>query len=88
MEVFVSCASQGAVARLRSDIERARNGVWIDRELEGGERWWDQILEHIRSCGLFVLPVERGLGALASLSQGSPARKRCTDPRFRYSSAT
>ena len=47
-------ANAEAVARLRSDIERARNGVWIDRELEGGEQWWDQILEHIRSCGLFV----------------------------------
>ena len=56
MEVFVSYARRDAeaVARLRSDIERARNGVWIDRELEGGEQWWDQILEHIRSCGLFV----------------------------------
>ena len=56
MEVFVSYARHDAeaVARLRSDIERARNGVWIDRELEGGDQWWDQILEHIRSCGLFV----------------------------------
>jgi hypothetical protein len=56
MEVFVSYARHDAeaVARLRSDIERSRNGVWIDRELEGGEQWWDQILEHIRSCGLFV----------------------------------
>ena len=83
MEVFVSYARRDAeaVARLRSDIERARNGVWIDRELEGGEQWWDQILEHIRSCGLFVF-------ALSEDSAHSPTRRRCTDPRFRCSSAT
>jgi hypothetical protein len=56
MEVFVSYARRDAdaVARLRSDIERSGHGIWFDRELEGGEQWWDQILEHIRSCGLFV----------------------------------
>jgi hypothetical protein len=56
MEVFVSYARRDAdaVVPLRSDIERSGHEVWFDRELEGGDQWWEQILEHIRSCDLFV----------------------------------
>jgi hypothetical protein len=54
--VFISYARRDEpVARaLRDDIERARRDVWFDRELEGGQAWWDTILGQIRSCELFV----------------------------------
>ena len=28
--------------------------MWFDRELTGGQSWWDQILEEVRGCDVFV----------------------------------
>lgn len=54
--VFVSYA--------REDVEAARRLVetlgqlglepWIDSELSGGQRWWDEVLSNIRSCDAFA----------------------------------
>jgi hypothetical protein len=33
--------------------------VWLDEELSGGQRWWDQILERIRDADLFVFILEQ-----------------------------
>jgi TIR domain len=53
--VFVSYA--------REDVETARRLVetlrqlgldpWIDNELSGGQRWWDEVLSNIRACDVF-----------------------------------
>ena len=48
-------------------IEYLGHEVWIDRELVGGRKWWDQILENIRGCDVFV----------AALSAQSLASKPC-----------
>jgi hypothetical protein len=62
VDVFVSYArSDAELARtLHADIERARRSVWIDHELEGAQAWWDQILDQIRACKLFVVAVSHG----------------------------
>jgi hypothetical protein len=59
MEVFICCARRDAevVDLLRRDVERAKCKVWVDRELTGGQEWWDTILSQIRSCSLFVFVV-------------------------------
>lgn len=56
MTVFISYArkDKDAVDVLARDIERAKRVVWIDRELTGGQGWWDAILGQIRECHLFV----------------------------------
>ena len=56
MDVFLSYAraDAGLVGQLQADIERSRRTVWFDRDLEGGQPWWDEILERIRACDLFV----------------------------------
>lgn len=36
------------------DLDRANREPWRDLEMTGGLRWWDEILERIRSCDLFV----------------------------------
>lgn len=56
MKIFISYS--------RNDEEKARqvvgdctsmgHEVWFDRELSGGQSWWNQILEQIRGCELFV----------------------------------
>ncbi len=57
MSVFVSyCRNdREVVAKLRDELEEMRGGVWIDNRLSGGQDWWSEILEGIRSCDLFVL---------------------------------
>ena len=56
MAIFLSYARRdaSAVRNLLGDLERAKQEAWYDRDLEGGERWWDAILEQIRGCDLFV----------------------------------
>ena len=70
MSVFVSYARRDAEMAdlLRQDIERAKHQVWMDRELTGGQEWWETILLQIRECSLFVF----------ALSPESLRSKACT----------
>jgi hypothetical protein len=54
--LFISYARRDATAvnDLHRDLVRANHQVWFDRNLEGGQRWWDEILKQIRACELFV----------------------------------
>ena len=56
MTIFISYARRDEllVQSLHLDIERSKREVWYDRELEGGQSWWDTILANIRSCDLFL----------------------------------
>ena len=56
MAVFISYSriDQATVNVLARDVEELKGNVWIDRELEGGQAWWDTILSQIRECSLFV----------------------------------
>ena len=56
MKVFVSYSSHDdvAVRSLVADLERARQQVWLDQDLGGGDAWWAEILEQIRACTVFV----------------------------------
>lgn len=55
-KVFISYSSKSRdlVRGLAEDLEMAGNQIWFDHKLTGGQAWWDQILEQIRSCDLFV----------------------------------
>ncbi len=39
---------------LAADIRALGHSVWFDRELTGGQAWWDQILGEVRGCDVFV----------------------------------
>ena len=39
---------------LVEDIEQLGHEVWYDRHLSGGQQWWDQILDQIRGCDIFI----------------------------------
>ena len=54
--IFVTYARKDreAVQALTGDLERARNAVWLDNELTGGQAWWDTILGQIRACNLYM----------------------------------
>ena len=57
--VFISYSRQNETAAktLADDIESLGHTVWFDQELSGGQVWWNQILEEIRECHVFVFAV-------------------------------
>jgi TIR domain/SIR2-like domain len=59
--LFISYARRdvSAVTYLHNDLTHAEYGVWFDRELEASQRWWDEILENIRTCDVFVFVLSR-----------------------------
>ncbi len=69
MTLFVSYSSKDEVVvrELVSDLERARQSVWLDQELRGGDPWWQDILKQIRECNVFLF----------ALSKNSLASKPC-----------
>ncbi len=54
--LFISYSShdRDRLDNLVSALRRARDEVWFDDELGGGEMWWQMILDHIRGCDVFV----------------------------------
>src|SRR5258708_5126066 len=58
MNIFISYSSNdlARVEELAKDIASLGHSVWFDPELlhTGGQKWWDKILDQIRSCDLFV----------------------------------
>jgi serine/threonine kinase PknH len=57
MGLFISYSSQdrSAIEPLTAALRRARQQVWFDDDLGGGEAWWNEILEQIRSCEVFIV---------------------------------
>ena len=54
--VFVSYSSidRQLVARIVADLETGGYGVWFDQELSGGQRWWDVILDELRTADVLL----------------------------------
>ena len=55
-KVFVSYGreSMAAAEALANDIRALGHDAWFDQQLTGGQAWWNQILESVRSCDVFV----------------------------------
>jgi hypothetical protein len=76
--LFVSYSSQdrALIEPLATALRRARQQVWFDEDLGGGEAWWKEILEQIRACEVFVV----------ALSNHSLESKPCA-AEWRYAQA-
>ena len=44
---------------LLQDLDRLGIGVWVDKKLAGGTIWWNEILDQIRACNVFVFVVTK-----------------------------
>jgi hypothetical protein len=55
-KVFVSYSRNNLepVTQLIQDMEDMGISAWHDQTLTGGQRWWDNILENIRTCDIFI----------------------------------
>ncbi|HYO89481.1 MAG TPA: toll/interleukin-1 receptor domain-containing protein, partial [Candidatus Limnocylindrales bacterium] len=56
MKVFVSYRStdRAAVTQLVNDLADMGHDVWYDQEVEGGQLWWQNILDNIRAADLLI----------------------------------
>ena len=56
MKVFLSYSRNDAAvaAAAGEDVRQMGHAVWYDREVTGGQSWWNAILGQIRDCDLFV----------------------------------
>jgi len=56
VKIFVSYKStdRHLVNQLVNDLTDMDHEVWYDQELQGGQNWWDNILENIRRSDLLV----------------------------------
>lgn len=52
--ISYSRKDEQAVRALARDIEALGHEVWLDHELTGGQDWWNEILQRIRACGVFI----------------------------------
>lgn len=54
--VFVSYSRRNleVVTQLIQDLNAVGVNTWHDQTLTGGQRWWDNILQNIRDCDIFV----------------------------------
>ncbi len=54
--VFVSYSRRNleVVTQLIQDLNAVGVNTWHDQTLTGGQRWWDNILENIRDCDIFI----------------------------------
>jgi TIR domain-containing protein len=57
MKVFLSYNRADAVMAksIADDVESLGHTVWYDREISGGQSWWNAILRQIRESDLFIL---------------------------------
>ena len=55
-KIFLSYSrtDQEAALVLEQDISELGQGAWMDHQLSGGQVWWEEILEQIRACDIFV----------------------------------
>lgn len=56
-KVFVSYSrhSESAARNIVGDLDSLGHKPWFDRQLSGGQPWWNEILAAIRDCDLLVL---------------------------------
>lgn len=59
--IFISYnrQSEDIAKTLAQDLEELGYEVWFDNEISGGQAWWDQILEQIRQCRLFLFVTDQ-----------------------------
>ena len=77
LKIFISYTrqSEDKVRDLAADIQALSHTVWCDQELSGGQIWWNEILQEIRNCDVFVF----------ALSQDTLQSEACRS-EFKYAS--
>lgn len=61
MTLFVSYTRQdeALVRALKDDLERVGRSVWLDHQIHGGERWWQEIIQQIQNAEVFLFALSK-----------------------------
>jgi len=75
-KLFLSYGRENAakVQALATDLADLDHEVWFDRELTGGQVWWDQILARVRACDVFVFALSPDSPAVVEVPCCAPHR--------------
>jgi hypothetical protein len=77
MAIFLSYSrkDEEIVKVLAQGFDAARKEVWFDQDLNGGDAWWDKILDNIRSASVFIFALsDESLHSKACLAELDYAR--------------
>jgi hypothetical protein len=63
LHAFISYAREDSTAlrTLRDGLEMLNHEVWFDQLLNGGQDWWDRILQRIRECDVMIVALSPAL---------------------------
>ena len=58
--IFISYnrKNQSIADALASDLHALDHAIWLDEQLGGGKPWWEEILNRVRSCDVFVFVLD------------------------------
>ncbi|GAA5018076.1 hypothetical protein GCM10023258_04660 [Terrabacter aeriphilus] len=61
--IFLSYSriDKALVPPLLKGLDRLRHEVWLDEQLEGGQTWWDEVLNQLRGCDVALLCVSEAM---------------------------
>lgn len=61
MKVFISYSrrDEAAVRSMVAGLHGGRVQVWMDEDLGGGDAWWTEILNEIRTCTVFIFALSK-----------------------------
>lgn len=61
MTLFVSYtrSDKALVRALKDDLERMGRSVWLDHQIHGGERWWQEIIQRIQDAEVFLFALSK-----------------------------
>jgi hypothetical protein len=59
--LFVSYTreNKALVRALKDDLERVGRSVWLDHQIHGGERWWQEIIQQIQDAEVFLFALSK-----------------------------
>ncbi len=59
MKIFITYSRtiKNKVMTLVGDLEELGHEVWYDQDLSGGQNWWDNILNQIRLCEIYIFTI-------------------------------
>ena len=60
-QLFISYAREDKplVAGVVRGLRQLGKDVWLDEQMHAGQAWWDEILEHVRDCDVFLQVISR-----------------------------
>ena len=83
MTIFLSYAREDleAAQAIRRCLDMSRRTTWMDVKLDGGQEWWDEIVDQIEACSAFAFVLSQHSLASLSLPNGALVRPRARPAR-------